>query len=207
MKKNKKVIAFLVLLSICILALLIYKLISIYAIFQSNVEAGVKFKNGVWNINVNGTKISTGIQTDFVIDKITIDEDEHTMPGKISPGLSGNFKIAINPENTNVSMRYDITLNQEELKNGSVKINSVEETANGAKLIKTGENIYTGIITLDDIQKGIVHKIEMKVEWIDEEQNNKIDTELGTNKELRQFQIPITFRAIQYSGEEIIPVT
>ena len=78
MKKNKKVIAFLVLLSICILALLIYKLISIYAIFQSNVEAGVKFKNGVWNINVNGTKITTGIQTDFVIDKITIDEDEHT---------------------------------------------------------------------------------------------------------------------------------
>ena len=50
MKKNKKVISFLVLLSICILALLIYKLISIYAIFQSNVEAGVKFKNGVWNI-------------------------------------------------------------------------------------------------------------------------------------------------------------
>ena len=100
-----------------------------------------------------------------------------------------------------------LDLNQEELKNGSVTIKSVEETANGAKLIKTGENIYTGIITLDDIQKGIVHKIEMKVEWIDEEQNNKIDTELGTNKELRQFQIPITFRAIQYSGEEIIPVT
>ena len=47
----------------------------------------------------------------------------------------------------------------------------------------------------------------MRVEWTDDEQNNKIDTELGTNKEVRQFQIPVTFRAIQYSGEEIVPAT
>ena len=207
MKKNKKVIAFLVLLSICILALLIYKLISIYAIFQSNVEAGVKFKNGVWNINVNGTKITTGIQTDFVIDKITIDEDEHTMPGKISPGLSGNFKILINPENTNVSIKYDIILNEEALENSSLKIISIKEIANGAELIKTAENIYSGVLTVQNIQNGISHEIEMSVEWLDEEQNNESDTKIGTNKENKQFQIPITFHAIQYSGEEIAPVT
>ena len=207
MKNNKGIVTVLILLGMSVLTILIYRMVSIYAIFQSDVEANVKFKNGVWNIEVNGTKISTGIQKDFVIDKIDIEEDEHTMPGKISLGLSGKFKIAINPENTNVSMRYDITLNQEELKNGSVTIKSVEETANGAKLIKTGENIYTGIITLEDIQKGVAHEIEMRVEWTDDEQNNKIDTELGTNKEVRQFQIPVTFRAIQYSGEEIVPAT
>lgn len=207
MKNNKGIVTVLILLGMSVLTILIYRMVSIYAIFQSDVEANVKFKNGVWNIEVNGTKISTGIQKDFVIDKIDIEEDEHTMPGKISPGLSGKFKIAINPENTNVSMRYDITLNQEELKNGSITIKSVEETANGAKLIKTGENIYTGIITLEDIQKGVAHEIEMRVEWNDDEQNNKIDTKLGTNKEVRQFQIPVTFRAIQYSGEEIVPAT
>lgn len=203
MKKNKNLLTILILLSICILIILIYRVISIYAVFHSELGAKVEFKNGIWNINVNGQKISTGVQTDFTIDQITVTEDEHTMPGKIAPGLAGNFKILINPENTNVSIRYDITLNGEELKNSNVKISSVEEKANGAKLIKTAENVYTGIITLQDIEKGIIHEIDMEVEWVDNSQNNEIDTKLGTNKEERELKIPVTFHAVQYLGEEI----
>lgn len=206
MKKNKNIIIFLVLLSMCVIAILVYKIISIYAVFHSNVGAKVEFRNGAWNIDVNGKKITTGVQTDFTIDQITVAEDQHTMPGKISPGLSGNFKIVINPKDTNVSIRYDITLNQDELKSSNVKISSVEEKNNGAKLIKTAENEYTGIITLQDIQKNVIHEIEMNVEWLDDEQNNESDTLLGTNKDKRQFEIPVTFHATQYLGEEIIPV-
>lgn len=206
MKKNKNIIIFLILLSMCVIAILVYKIISIYAVFHSNVGAKVEFRNGAWNIDVNGKKITTGVQTDFTIDQITVAEDQHTMPGKISPGLSGNFKIVINPKDTNVSIRYDITLNQDELKSSNVKISSVEEKNNGAKLIKTAENEYTGIITLQDIQKNVIHEIEMNVEWLDDEQNNESDTLLGTNKDKRQFEIPVTFHATQYLGEEIIPV-
>ena len=206
MKKNKNIIIFLVLLSMCVIAILVYKIISIYAVFHSNVGAKAEFRNGTWNIDVNGKKITTGLQTDFTIDQITVAEDQHTMPGKISPGLSGNFKIVINPKDTNVSIRYDITLNQDELKSSNVKISSVEEKNNGAKLIKTAENEYTGIITLQDIQKNVIHEIEMNVEWLDDEQNNESDTLLGTNKDKRQFEIPVTFHATQYLGEEIIPV-
>lgn len=206
MKKNKNIIIFLVLLSMCVIAILVYKIISIYAVFHSNVGAKAEFRNGTWNIDVNGKKITTGVQTDFTIDQITVAEDQHTMPGKISPGLSGNFKIVINPKDTNVSIRYDITLNQDELKSSNVKISSVEEKNNGAKLIKTAENEYTGIITLQNIQKNVIHEIEMNVEWLDDEQNNESDTLLGTNKDKRQFEIPVTFHATQYLGEEIIPV-
>ena len=100
MKKNKNIIIFLVLLSMCVIAILVYKIISIYAVFHSNVGAKAEFRNGAWNIDVNGKKITTGVQTDFTIDQITVAEDQHTMPGKISPGLSGNFKIVINPKDT-----------------------------------------------------------------------------------------------------------
>ena len=206
MKKNKNIIIFLVLLSMCVIAILVYKIISIYTVFHSNVGAKAEFRNGAWNIDVNGKKITTGVQTDFTIDQITVAEDQHTMPGKISPGLSGNFKIVINPKDTNVSIRYDITLNQDELKSSNVKISSVEEKNNGAKLIKIAENEYTGIITLQDIQKNVIHEIEMNVEWLDDEQNNESDTLLGTNRDKRQFEIPVTFHATQYLGEEIIPV-
>ena len=205
MKKNI-FLKMLVFISICIVVILIYKIINIYAVFHSDIGASIEVEKGVWNISLNGKRISTGIQQDFIIDQITITEDEHTMPGKISPGLTGKFKIIINPENTNVSIRYDITLDEKELKNSNIKISSVDEKANGAKLIKTAENVYTGIIELQDIQQNVVHEVEMTVEWADNGENDEEDTKFGTNKEERQLEIPVTFHAIQYLGEEIKPI-
>lgn len=204
MTKNKNLKKVLFLLTMCILALLIYKIIEIYAVFHSEVEANVRLENGVWNITVNGTTISTGVETQFVIDQITTAEDVHVKPDKLAPGLSGSFEIAISPEDTNVSLKYDITLNQEELGNSNLKIKSIQETENGYQLIKTAENTYTGVITLQDINNGIRHKIKMEVEWADDGTNDENDAETGKK---HQIQIPIEFHAIQYLGEEITPVT
>lgn len=203
MNKNVKKVLFL--LIICIFILLIYKIIDIYAVFHSEMDAYVKLENGIWNITVNGEKITTGVETEFTIDEITATQDIHVKPGRLAPGLSGSFEIAINPENTDVSVRYDITLNQEKLENSNVKIKSIEEIEKNYPLIKTSENTYTGIISLDDIKKGVIHKIKMEVEWVDDEKYNENDTKLGSSS-IRQFQIPIKVHAIQYLGEEIIPV-
>lgn len=202
---NKNLQKVLILVIMCILALLIYKIIDIYAVFHSEVEANVKLENGVWNITVNGTQITTGVETKFVVDQISTTENIHVKPGTLAPGLSGSFAMAINPEDTNVSVRYDITLNEEELGESNLKIKSIQEIENNYELIKTGENMYTGIMTLDQIQKGIIHKIQMEVEWVDDGLNNESDTELG--KDTEPLQIPITVHVIQYLGEEIIPIT
>ena len=203
MNKNVKKVLFL--LIICIFILLIYKIIDIYAVFHSEMDAYVKLENGIWNITVNGEKITTGVETEFTIDEITATQDIHVKPGRLAPGLSGSFEIAINPENTDVSVRYDITLNQEKLENSNVKIKSIGEIEKNYPLIKPSENTYTGIISLDDIKKGVIHKIKMEVEWVDDEKYNENDTKLGSSS-IRQFQIPIKVHAIQYLGEEIIPV-
>lgn len=206
MEKNKNFKKLLFLLTMCIFILLIYKVIDIYAVFHSEMEANVELKNGIWNITVNGEKITTGVETEFVIDQIETTQDVHVKPGKLAPGLSGSFEIVINPENTDVSLRYDITLNQEELKNSNLKIKSIQEIEKSYPLIKTAENTYTGIISLDDIKNGTTHKIKMEVEWIDDEIYDESDTELGKST-THQLQIPIKFHAIQYLGEEITPVT
>lgn len=86
----------------------------------------------------------------------------------------------------------------------NLKIKSVQEVENGVELIKTEENTYSGIIPLEDINNGIKHKIRMEIMWEDNEENSGNDTEIGKN---HQLQIPIIFHAIQYLGEEIIPVT
>ena len=203
---NKNLQKVLILVIMCVFALLIYKIIDIYAVFHSEVEANVELKNGIWNITVNETQITTGVETQFVVDQITTTENNHVKPGTLAPGLSGSFVIAISPENTNVSVRYDIILNQEELGDTNLKIKSIKEIQSNYQLIKTAENMYTGIMPLEEIQNGIIHKIQMEVEWLDDGLNNGNDTELGKDN-TKPLQIPISVHVIQYLGEEITPVT
>ena len=186
--------------------LLIYKIIDIYAVFHSEIESNVALENGKWNITINGSDITTGTVTEFVINQITTTENDHVKPGNLAPGLSGSFEIEINPEDTNVSVRYDITLNQQELGDSNLKIRSIEEIEQNYKLIQTDENTYTGVILLEEINQGINHRIRMEVEWADEEISNEADTTLGTDV-TNKLQIPITVHAIQYLGEEITPIT
>lgn len=204
MSKNKNLKKILFLLIICVLILLIYEIIQIYAVFHSEVNANVVLENGIWNILINDTNITQGVENQFIIDQITTTQSSHVKSDRLAPGLSGSFEIAINPEDTNVSIKYDITLNQEQLGETNLKIKTIQETENGAQLIQTGENTYTGIILLQDIEKGIKHKIKMEIEWEDDENNNENDTIVGKN---HQIQIPIIFHATQYLGEEITPIT
>ena len=46
--------------------------------------------------------------------------------GKIAPGFSGSFKIQIDPQNTDVSVKYDISLDKENLANKNIVIKSIE---------------------------------------------------------------------------------
>lgn len=202
MKKNLK--KFLSLLIICIAVILVYKIIQIYAVFYSEVDANVQLENGTWNIKINGTQISTGVEEKFNINQISTTQNSHVKPNKLAPGLSGSFEIEVNPEDTNVSIKYDIILNEEELGQTNLKIKSVQEIENENPLIKTGTNTYTGIILLDDIKNGTKHKIKVEIEWKDDETGDETDTIMGMN---HQFKIPIIFRASQYLGEDIIPLT
>lgn len=202
--QNKKKL--LILICAIIFIILIYEIIHIYAVFHSEMEANVQLKNGTWNINVNGTQISKGVDATFVIDKISTSQNEHVENNKLAPGLSGSFSIKINPENTDVSIIYDITLNEEKLTNSSLQIKTIKETEVGNTLTQTGENTYTGVILLEDIKKGTTNTIEMEVEWIDDENNNEEDTKLGSTYDSK-LSIPVKVHVSQYLGEEINPWT
>ena len=204
--KNKKSIKILFLLIMCICILLIYKIIDIYALFHSEMIGNVQFKNGTWNITINGEDITGGSKNEIIIDLKDTNQSNYVKPGKLAPGLTGSFEIVINPKDTNVSVRYDIMLNKEELDVSNIVIKSVEEIENGYELIQTAQNTYTGLIPLEDINNGISHKIKIEIEWIDDRLNDESDTEIGKNESYK-LQIPITVHAIQYLGEEIIPTT
>ncbi len=190
-------------LYICIILIMIYCIIQIYAVFQSEVSGTVDLVKGVWQIKVNRTDISNGVNKKFTVDKIEVQNNEHVKPGNLAPGLSGIFHISIDPGNTDVSVRYDVSLNQENLTNKNITIKSIKETIQGKTLIKTAENTYTGIITLEEIKQGIQNAIEVAIEWKDDETNNEEDINMGIQAEYK-LAIPITVHVSQYLGEEIV---
>ena len=198
--KNKNKVF--ILISVIILCIIIYEITKIYALFHSELDSKVEFKKGMWNIKVNNTDITRGTITEFEIDTINMDETSHVKSGKIAPGMKGNFKISINPQNTSVSVRYDISLNKEQLTNKNIKIVSVKEKKQNNNLIKTGEDTYTGIISLDDIKNNVTNEIIIEIEWIDDRQNDGEDTKIGII-ENSEIKIPMTVYVSQYLGETI----
>ena len=198
--KNKNKVF--ILISVIILCIIIYEITKIYALFHSELDSKVEFKKGMWNIKVNNTDITRGTITEFEIDTINMDENSHVKSGKIAPGMKGNFKISINPQNTSVSVRYDIRLNKEQLTNKNIKLVSVKEKKQNNILIKTGEDTYTGIISLDDIKNNVTNEIIIEIEWIDDRQNDGEDTKIGII-ENSEIKIPMTVYVSQYLGETI----
>lgn len=198
-KKQKKIY----LLYICIILILIYCIIQIYAVFQSEIGGTVKIVNGVWQIKVNNTDISNGINKEFNVSEIDINENEHVKQGNLAPGLSGTFDISIDPSNTDVSVRYDVSLNQENLTNKNITIKSITETKEGTTLVRTGENTYTGVIPLERIKQGIDNNIEVEIEWKNDDTNNEEDTNMGRQEDYK-LEIPIIVHVSQYLGEEIV---
>ena len=190
-------------LYICIILVVIYGIIQIYAVFQSEVNGTVNLVKGVWQIKINKTDISDGLNKEFTVDNIDVQNNEHVKPGNLAPGLSGIFQISIDPTNTDVSVRYDVSLNQENLTNKNIMIKSIKETNQGKTLVKTNENTYTGIISLEEIKQGIQNTIEVEIEWKDDEANSEEDTSMGIQEEYK-LEIPIIVHVSQYLGEEIV---
>lgn len=190
-------------LYIGIILLLTYCIMQIFAVFQSEIGGTVKMINGVWQIKVNDTDISNGIDKKFTVDKINIKDNEHVKQGNLAPGLSGTFDILINPENTDVSIKYEISLNEQNLTNKNITIKSITETKEKIELVRTAQNTFTGVIPLEKIKQGVVNNIEVEIEWKDDETNNEEDTNIGTQENYK-LEIPIVVHVSQYLGEEII---
>lgn len=178
----------------------LYQIYDAYALFESKKNMVVNNSIGKWNIHINDNNIGT--TKDFIIDSFTLEENEEVSEGKLAPGTTGYFDILIDPKDTSVSIRYDLTFDFNELSN-SFTIDKIEET-NQINLIKTGENTYTNIIKLDDIKNGTTNNIRVYISWNNNEENNSIDSQIGMTED-NSIKIPIVVNVNQYLNETIEP--
>ena len=151
-----------------------------------------------WNVLINGTDIKSG--DNFIVDTVNIDSSDNVLGGKIAPGTKGYFDIVINPTDTETSILYSITFDFSQVV-GSITIDKIEELTSG-NLIRTGENTYSKIITLEEIENKVINTIRVYIKWNNIEENNEEDSKIGTIKD-NFISIPVSVSVIQYLGEPV----
>ena len=175
--------------------LILYKIIGIYAAYKTKMENPYNAKILPWSIIINNTDIVVERRFD-INDIYTL--NENTEEGKIAPGTTVQIPIiinALNIEKMNVKYEIEIEINNNDI--GEFVIQKVEEL-NNQNIIESQNNIYTGVITEEEINNGIIHDIRIDIQWINNEKNNEQDTIKAMEEERKNVDINIKVKAMQY---------
>ena len=199
MPSKKRIILVMAFITIIVLIFTAYKIVTTYAVFYSEVSGTTNKDLAKWKVNVNGETIQN-----FTIGSLNVEQSNNVKAGKLAPGTKGNFIIDIDPNNTQVSVRYDISINLSNITNDMIYLDSVSEIGSGNAIIQTEENTYTGIIPLSNIDGTYTEEVKLAFVWENDENNNEEDSVIGKVANLK-IEIPITIKIRQYLGEEINP--
>ena len=221
---NKK-IRIVILIAILILLALIIQ--STYSKYTSKSTGTINRDTADWIIKINDKDITipdeNGQVGIFEIEDFTWDWDSapNVKPPKVAPGMSGFFKLKIDPTGTQVSIKYTITIDDskiaemlagvgvtgEDLANRiNLKITGIKENGVEIELPRDdqGNIVISKIKELEDIQSNDetdrIDELEIKVTWEDNEANNDIDSKIGSVPN-NVIKLPILVDVIQWTGE------
>ena len=194
-------------LTLIMLILTILKISDTYAKYYTKAHTGTLIQDvGQWIIKVNEMDIysENGENVEFTANNFKNFSNPNATPDKISPSSTGYTDIVIDPTGTDVAVRYDIEIDLTGV--SSLAIEARLEMASGDNtLVKTGENTYSGIISLSDVQAGNKANVRCYVTWINDENKNQEDSLAGMGEEQINLSISANVTVMQYLGEEITP--
>lgn len=200
MKENRNAKIILIAALIFMFGVTIYNVRDSLAVFESELTLESDATAGSWNIYVNNTNIS-GSTTTFTVNNVNISSNQHVVANRMAPGTSAYFDLNIVPTDTDVSIKYDITFDFSEL-SASLVVDDISEL-NNRTLVRTGENTYSGVITLSEIGNNVTSDVRVTIAWDNVEANNETDTELGRNVG-GTISIPVRVDVTQYLGEQLV---
>ncbi len=192
---NKK-ITILVLLTLVFLV--VFGAAYTYGLFHSEISDEVEADVADWVIKINNTNISNGITEQFTIDDFHFDSDSNVREGKFAPGTTGYFDLAIDASGTEVAVKYEIIIDEEQFGNDFIKLTGVT-LLSGNTFQKINDSKYVGVIPL---QGRVVNTVRIGIEWENNDNNNEQDSLIGTQSN-PEMAVPVTVNLIQYLGEEL----
>lgn len=200
MKNRKKSIVQIVVVMVLIFGSLYYLYSKgTYTAYETLTNGRITPNIAKWNISVDGFKITTGEVQTVGLSNI-VWNSSNAVNGKALPGSTGTAKAIIDPMDTDVAIKYTFEIIDKSVDDTKfLKVTNIND--NGNNLIRVGENVYTGIFSLDDIKNKVKKELVLDVEWPLGEDVDPTSEEVNSSVNF----LVINFSVEQYKGEAIVP--
>lgn len=200
MKNRKKSIIQIVVVMVLVFGSLYYLYSKgTYTAYETLTNGKITPNMAKWNISVDGFKVTSSDVQTIGLSNITWNSS-NAVNGKALPGSTGTVKITIDPLDTDVAIKYTFEIIDKNVDDTKfLKVTNIND--NGNNLIRVGENVYTGIFSLDDIKNKVKKELVLDVEWPLGEDVDPTSEEVNSSVNF----LVINFTVEQYKGEAIVP--
>lgn len=200
MKNRKKSIIQIVVVMVLVFGSLYYLYSKgTYTAYETLTNGKITPNMAKWNISVDGFKVTSSDVQTIGLSNITWNSS-NAVNGKALPGSTGTVKITIDPLDTDVAIKYTFEIVDKNVDDTKfLKVTNIND--NGNNLIRVGENVYTGIFSLDDIKNKVKKELVLDVEWPLGEDIDPTSEEVNSSVNF----LVINFTVEQYKGEAIVP--
>lgn len=149
-----------------------------------------------WHILVNKEEVT---QTkEFTIDDFTWEYKNTSgavLENHIAPGVKGSTEIELDVTQTDVTLNYAISIDTTTLATTFGKYPQLVVRVGGEAVdLTTGSVIegYTDVIDVTAENANKVVTVPIEIEWLNSEENNELDTEIGSTLETIEIPIKVT---------------
>ena len=178
-----------IILSFAIIVTLL-AIVDTFALFETNGTSTAELEIGKWHIELNGEDIS--LEDEITLDDFTYSQSSHTDSGYFAPGMSALFDIEIDASLSDVSVSYDLLIDDSILEDYENIYFSIKNMDTNQEI---NSNSYSGVINLNDLNRTV--NLRISLIWEDDSDYDESDTSLiGEDLE---FVINADFK--QYLGE------
>lgn len=200
MKDKKKKIVQIIVVTILLFGSLFYLYSNgTYTAYETETNGKITPGIAKWNISVDGFKVTSSDVQTIGLSNITWNSS-NAVNGKAVPGSTGTAKAIIDPMDTDVAIKYTFEIIDKSVDDTKfLKVTNIND--NGNNLIRVGENVYTGIFSLDDIKNKVKKELVLDVEWPLGEDVDPTSEEVNSSVNF----LVINFSVEQYKGEAIVP--
>ena len=184
--KNKKIF----ILGICALLITLIAAVDTYALFETNGTASKNLTIGSWNILLNSQNVSQS--RTITLNDFVYTNGVHTQDNYFAPGSSAYFDLVIDATGTQVSVQYDLTIDDSQISGYPNIYFSIRDMATNQVI---NSNTYSGLIPLSSTNK--TKTLRITLVWENDPDYDESDTSLIDGD--LTFTIDADF--MQYTGE------
>ncbi len=185
LKRSKLILIVIILLLITTLIIM-----DTYALFETDAESTAELTVGAWKIYINNNDLS--VNETITLDDFSYTNGVHTESGYFAPGSSGVFDIIIDTSESDVSVAYDLVIDDSALDDHpNISFSIMNVTAN--QVLTSNE--FSGVINLNDASRVVT--LRVSISWANVLANDPDDSALIGG----ELEFPIEAHFIQYTGQ------